>query len=121
MNQRIWMVIGILTAGLGAGRLIVAHSAPDLPNLWGFPNGSGVTRTFSTFGYVDRQGPFFQSLGTNGRACATCHDPGNGWSVSAESIEKRYRFSGGADPIFRSNDGSDCPGRAHTCCCEAAA
>ena len=112
MNQRIWMVIGILTAGLGAGRLIVAHSAPDLPNLWGFPNGSGVTRTFSTFGYVDRQGPFFQSLGTNGRACATCHDPGNGWSVSAESIEKRFRFSGGADPIFRSNDGSDCPGQS---------
>jgi cytochrome c peroxidase len=89
----------------------VAHTGPNLPNLWGSPNASGMTRTFSTAGYVDRQGPFFQSLGTNGRACVTCHDPGNAWSVSSESIEKRFRSSGGADPIFRSNDGSDCPGQ----------
>ena len=26
-------------------------------------------------------------------------------------MEKRFRLSRGADPIFRSNDGSDCPGQ----------
>jgi len=31
--------------------------------------------------------------------------------VSAEAIEKRFRLSRGADPIFRTNDGSDCRGQ----------
>jgi cytochrome c peroxidase len=111
VHQRVWMTIAIVTAGLVAGRVIVAQSASDLPNRSGFPNGSGVTRTFSTAGHVDPQGPFFQSLGTNGRACGTCHDPAEGWSVSAAGVERRFRVSRGADPIFRANDGSDCPGQ----------
>jgi cytochrome c peroxidase len=111
MKNSVWMTIATVAAGLAAGRVIVGQTAADLPNLWGFPNHSGMVRTFSTAGYIGRQGPFFQSLGTNGRACATCHDPANGWSASADAIEKRFRLTRGADPIFRTNDGSDCPGQ----------
>lgn len=52
--------------------------------------------------------PFFQSLGTNGRACATCHEPRSAWGVSAESIQRRFEESGGNDPIFRPVDGATC-------------
>jgi cytochrome c peroxidase len=52
--------------------------------------------------------PFFQSLGTNGRACATCHEPRSGWSVSTASIQQRFYASHGTDPIFRVVDGATC-------------
>jgi hypothetical protein len=53
--------------------------------------------------------PFFQSLGTNGRACVTCHEPRSAWGVSATSIQRRFFTSDGADPIFRIVDGATCP------------
>ncbi len=53
--------------------------------------------------------PFFQNLGTNGRTCFTCHQPQNGWTVSAASVRKRFDSSAGADPIFRLIDGATCP------------
>jgi cytochrome c peroxidase len=52
--------------------------------------------------------PFFQSLGTNGRACATCHEPRSAWGVSTTSIQLRFLLSGGTDPIFRVVDGATC-------------
>jgi cytochrome c peroxidase len=52
---------------------------------------------------------FFQSLGTNGRSCFTCHRPENGWTVSAASVRQRFAASSGGDPIFRLVDGATCP------------
>lgn len=52
---------------------------------------------------------FFQNLGTNGRTCSTCHQPRDGWSVSAASASARFNASGGKDPIFRLVDGATCP------------
>lgn len=56
-----------------------------------------------------RSDPFFQSLGSNGRVCATCHEPRSAWSVSAASIRHRFNASKGTDPIFRPVDGATCP------------
>jgi len=53
--------------------------------------------------------PFFESLGTNGRACATCHEPRSAWGVSTASIQERFAQSSGTDPIFRPIDGATCP------------
>ena len=53
-------------------------------------------------------GAFFQSLGTNGRSCASCHLPTEGWSVSAAEVQLRFLLTQGLDPIFRTNDGSNC-------------
>jgi hypothetical protein len=52
---------------------------------------------------------FFQNLGTNGRTCFTCHQPQNGWTVSAASVAARFADSKGTDPIFRLVDGATCP------------
>jgi hypothetical protein len=51
---------------------------------------------------------FFQSLGSNGRACATCHEPRSSWGVSVASINQRFYASHGMDPIFRPVDGATC-------------
>ena len=38
-----------------------------------FPDPTGVIATVNVNGPVKQSGTFFQSLGTNGRTCATCH------------------------------------------------
>jgi hypothetical protein len=58
---------------------------------------------------VDLTGPFFQSLGTNGRACVSCHQPSVGWTITPENVQARFDATGGTDPIFRTNDGSNSP------------
>ncbi|MCU1237583.1 MAG: hypothetical protein JWP63_5550 [Candidatus Solibacter sp.] len=81
---------------------------PKVENLAAFPNASGVLRTFNRNGDIDLSGPFFQSLSGNGRSCGTCHQPGDAMSVSAAHIQDRFQSSQGLDPIFRTNDGSNC-------------
>ena len=80
-----------------------------LANLAPFDDATGVVRTFSTTGSIDLSNAFFQSLGTNGRSCGSCHQPGDAWSVTPAHIQSRFAASQGLDPIFRTNDGSDCP------------
>jgi cytochrome c peroxidase len=79
-----------------------------VPNMAAFPDPNGVVRTFNTAGEIDLSGPFFQSLGTNGRSCGTCHTPSDAMSVSAAHIQDRFDASQGTDPIFRTVDGSNC-------------
>ena len=95
-------------AGVVAIVTVVLADSGFLPNLFPFPDPSGILKTFNTSGKVDLTGPFFQSLGTNGRSCATCHEPSDAWSVSATNVALRFEFTHGMDPIFRPNDGSNC-------------
>jgi cytochrome c peroxidase len=71
---------------------------------------SGFIATFQPGGpTVTSQNPFFANLGTNGRTCFSCHQPQNGWTVSAASVQARFYASFGTDPIFRLVDGATCP------------
>jgi len=70
---------------------------------------TGMVRTVTQTGIIDTTGPFFQSLGTNGRSCFTCHRPETAWSVTPASVQARFNASAGTDPIFRTNDGSNSP------------
>jgi cytochrome c peroxidase len=74
-----------------------------------FLDPTGVVRTVSTSGFIDSTNPFFQSLGSNGRACVTCHQPREGWTVSTAHVQERFDATQGLDPIFRPVDGSNCP------------
>src|ERR1039458_6244013 len=66
---------------------------------------TGIVETFNLDApTVTATHPFFESLGTNGRACATCHEPRSAWGVSTASIQQRFAQSGGTDPIFPPND-----------------
>ncbi len=80
-----------------------------IPNGVFFANPGGASATYSTTGGgIDQIGPFFQSLGTNGRSCGSCHQPSDGMSVSAAHVEQRFSLTQGLDPIFRTVDGSNC-------------
>ena len=74
-----------------------------------FANPTGLAATFNTAGPLDRNNPFFQSLGTNGRSCGTCHQASDGWTVIPSHIQARFEATNGTDPIFRLNDGSNSP------------
>jgi cytochrome c peroxidase len=71
---------------------------------------SGIISTYQPSGDTQTSSnPFFQSLGTNGRSCLTCHQEQTAWSVSAQSVQARFNSSLGTDPIFRLVDGATCP------------
>jgi cytochrome c peroxidase len=53
--------------------------------------------------------PFFQDMGTNGRRCVTCHQPGDAFSITPPHIRERFEATHGTDPIFRPVDGANCP------------
>src|SRR4051812_17010068 len=106
MPKQIRSSLVILTAGVLAG---LRADSQSLPNQFPFPNASGLLETYNTSGGpIDLSGPFFQSLGTNGRSCGSCHRPAQSWSISADEVRFRFNLTQGLDPIFRTNDGSNC-------------
>lgn len=83
---------------------------PVIPRLELDIDPSGAIGTFQPNGATfTNNNAFFQNLGTNDRTCFTCHQPQNGWTVSAAGVAERFAASGGADPIFRLVDGATCP------------
>ena len=99
-------VLASIAMAIGAAAWVSADQ-PD-PHLLTFPDDTGTVRTFNTPGAVDTDNPFFQNLGTNGRTCATCHRAAEGWTVTPARLRERFARSQGLDPIFSSNDGSNC-------------
>jgi hypothetical protein len=99
-----------------------AQTPPD-SDTWWLPGGGrefpaslsyadehGIITTLNLKGPTDTRGhPFFTPLGTNGRACITCHQPADGMSLSAQDIQARWQATNGKDPVFAAIDGSNCP------------
>lgn len=83
---------------------------PVIPRFSVDPDPTGAVGTFQPNGATFTvNNAFFQNLGTNGRTCFSCHQPQDGWTVSAADVAKRFAASGGTDPIFRLVDGATCP------------
>ena len=80
-----------------------------IPDLTPFRDSTGAVATHSTAGVINEQNPFFQSLGSNGRSCATCHQPDQAFSLSASGARLVYTRTHGLDPLFASVDGANCP------------
>jgi hypothetical protein len=71
---------------------------------------SGQIATFQPGGTTfTANNVFFQPLGINQRSCFTCHQPQNGWTISASDAYNRFEDSRGTDPLFRLFDGATCP------------
>jgi hypothetical protein len=102
---------------------VVVAAAPPLLTSWWRPgqgtplaefatydNEQGQLGVLNTSGQLDTKGhPFFEPIGTNGRACVTCHQPSDGMSLSVRSIRERWTVTGGKDPLFAAVDGMNCP------------
>jgi cytochrome c peroxidase len=94
-------VVACLSVGIEAGS--------RAPNTIYSVDATGVLATYRADGEMDLSNPFFQSLGTNGRSCNTCHVAQDAWTVAPRHIQERFIRSRGKDPIFRPVDGAICP------------
>jgi cytochrome c peroxidase len=109
-----WAAIVHQLALKAPGAPLARHSPtgvfpPIIPQYLQSFDPSGAMETYNVAAPTDTSiNAFFQSLGTNGRACATCHEPRSAWGVSTASIQQRFYASHGTDPIFRVVDGATC-------------
>jgi cytochrome c peroxidase len=102
---RKWLVVvGILA-------LATVASAAIIPNLFPFLDPTGLISTYNANGPIDENSnnAFFESLGTNGRSCGTCHLASDGMGLGVNSIQAKYVATHGNDPLFAAIDGANCP------------
>ncbi len=86
------------------------RSGRPLPAFVEYANSCGRVGILNSAGVVTTKGhPFFEPIGTNGRACVTCHQPADGMSLSVSSVQERWQATGGKDPLFAMIDGANCP------------
>lgn len=105
-RYRLWAGLTVLILGISIAAVADLH----LSNFAAFPDSTGRIKTVNAAGLrEDTSNPFFQSLGTNGRSCSSCHKAEDGWGVTPPHIRDRFEASQGLDPIFRTNDGANCP------------
>lgn len=72
-------------------------------------NDVGRDRTVTPTGTIDTSNPFFQPLGTNGRACVTCHQAYDGWTLTPSSVQSLFDETAGLDPLFAAHDAANAP------------
>jgi hypothetical protein len=101
-------VVGFLL--LAAAGTFAAGDDLIIPEFAVFLDPSGSFATVNQAGpTVEATNPFFQNLGTNGRTCATCHQPSDAMSITPPHIQRRFEATQGTDPLFRTVDGANCP------------
>ena len=113
---------GAVLAGVVLGALAAAaQSAPSsawwapgqgtpLPGYATYENERGQVGLLNVAGPIETKGhPFFEPIGTNGRACVTCHQPSDAMALSLRSVRERWTATGGTDPLFAAVDGMNCP------------
>ncbi len=94
-DERVWI-------RAGQGGMLDADAA--------FDNALGKLGIVNAAGPVDMTGhPFFEAIGSNGRACVTCHQPSDSMGLSLTSIRQQWALNGAADPLFAPIDGANCP------------
>jgi cytochrome c peroxidase len=104
-------IFGALFCGLTLSGQVLS----SLPNSFPLLDGSGFVETYNVNNTsIPLNGAFFQSLGTNGRSCSSCHLPTEAWSISAAEVQLRFLLTQGNDPIFRTVDGSNCDHNINT-------
>jgi cytochrome c peroxidase len=103
-GQRLCVLLSVLCV---AGQL---HAEPALtrPGLTVGIDSTGLVGTYKIDGRIDKHTEFFQSLGSNGRSCSTCHIAEQAMSLTPIHAQRLYEQSRGADPLFASVDGANC-------------
>ncbi len=79
----------------------------QIPNNHPMWNPGGKAATFSTQGFVELTGEYFQAQGTNGRSCASCHIPEEAWSITPGTLQHLFDESDGTHPVFNLLDANN--------------
>lgn len=109
----LFVVLTLLSASLLlVGSAVARHDDSDdnvIRAFSVFHDDSGEFATINAAGDTNtKHNAFFQSLGTNGRTCNSCHQPADAWTVTPEHLQARFERTDGTDPIFRPVDGANC-------------
>ncbi|HUB02310.1 MAG TPA: hypothetical protein VL983_06480 [Terriglobales bacterium] len=92
--------------------ILNGQTPATIPQDLALPDGIGLVSSHQSTGSMGTPGnPFFQSLGSNGRTCITCHQPENSWGLSPSTVLSTYTNTKGQDALFAPVDGADCPDR----------
>jgi hypothetical protein len=91
----------------GLNAALFSHT--EYPNALGYLGLRNAAGTIHTILH-----PFFEPIGSNGRACVSCHQPAHAMSVAGSMIRERWKVTKGKDPIFAAVDGSNCPSLPQT-------
>ena len=77
---------------------------------WNYDDPDGTVGILNANGaFLVKGHPFFEPIGSNGRACVTCHQPADAMGLSVASIRERWTETHGEDPLFATVDGANCP------------
>jgi predicted MFS family arabinose efflux permease len=111
---RVGVLLALLLAGTASPQSLPRWIEPGhqgtLASELQFADDRGQLGIVNASGPVNTQGqPFFEPLGTNGRACVTCHQPAYAMTISAAAVRERWQATQGKDPLFAAVDGSNCP------------
>lgn len=112
-----FITFGLIIAGCSTGAptstTVTVPTMPTvpvtIPNLQPFTDPTGTVSTYTTAGVIDESTSFFASLGANGRTCATCHQAGQGMSVTPSAAAALFTSTNGTDPLFNAIDGANFP------------
>jgi len=99
----------LLVSDPGAEPVRATNSAPQdsIPNNHPHRNPGGKAATFSTQGFIDLTGEYFQAQGTNGRSCVSCHIPEEAWSITPATLQHLFDETDGTHPIFNKLDANN--------------
>src|SRR5687768_11022355 len=103
-----WLTSATLTAWVG---MSLVSSAQNSAHSWWAPGDGAALVEFATYendrghlGVLNTSGrqatkghPFFEAIGSNGRACVTCHQPVDGMALSVRSVRARWEATRGKD------------------------
>ncbi|HEY2380894.1 MAG TPA: hypothetical protein VGK48_06880 [Terriglobia bacterium] len=119
---RPYIFVLVLLSLIGSWPHLFPAAARTLDAWWTPGNGAVLRSTVpyeNPFGWltilnssgdvVTKNNAFFDPIGSNGRACVTCHQPADGMSISVDSIRQRWGRTSGSDPLFATVDGKNCP------------
>ncbi|MGP1609762.1 MAG: hypothetical protein ACTS5G_03565, partial [Burkholderiales bacterium] len=100
------LLYGAIACAVLGSAALYAQQDPDA-RVWIRPGQGGTLNTDNAFnnalgkmgvvnagGAVDMTGhPFFEPIGTNGRACVTCHQPSDAMGLSLTSIRQQWELT----------------------------
>jgi hypothetical protein len=99
---------GTITAS--SARIWPAGGAGTFPSNVSYTTETGVITTVNRSGPTETsQHAFFTPLGSNGRACITCHQPADGMSISSRTASQLWEETRGEHALFAMIDGANCP------------
>jgi hypothetical protein len=106
-GRRLAITLAALLLGAGATHARQVDASRGNPLVTA--DASGSVQTTTPTGRIDHDNAFFQSFGSNGRSCDSCHRQAQGWSVTPQELRQRFARTSGMDPIFALVDGAVSP------------